>query len=300
MIKNENYHFELKLPDNFAQMTVRELMHNLLLPKTMQHDLRTQQNILVNNQYRSMNQMINPGDLVEFIFPKEVQSQHYQASGIDPEIVFEDENLLVINKPASQKTHPTKGNETDTAINDATNYLQKNNQEPFIVHRLDKNTTGLLLFAKNPIVVPILNRQLANKTMKREYRALVDSDAKIPDSGKIELPIAHHPTDTRRRIVAADGLPATTHYRVLAQSDSQSLLELTLETGRTHQIRVHLAANDHPIIGDELYHPKYLDNEKAQLQLQAIELELIKPFSFDKLLVKLPESEILSIKKSQK
>ena len=198
-----------------------------------------------------------------------------------PKVVYEDNDILVINKPAGQKTHPNL-NEEDTALNDCATYL---GYSPFIVHRLDMLTSGLLLVAKNPAVVPILNRQLTDKTLHREYLAWISNSPQIKNTGIIDLPIGHDPHDQRKRMVRQDGQKAVTHYEVIKRDKDRILVKLTLETGRTHQIRVHLAALGAPIIGDPLYNSDYQDGE--QLQLTAFQLTFRKPFSFENKTVKL-------------
>lgn len=151
-------------------------------------------------------------------------------------------------------------------------------------------TGGLLLVAKNPAVVPILNRELTTKTFHREYLAKVIHADKLKKNGTIDLPIGQDPDDQRKRMVNKTGLHAVTHYELLKKySDNTALVKLTLETGRTHQIRVHLAAIGCPIIGDPLYNPDFAGENLA---LDAYEISLIKPFSFEKLHVKLPDEKI--------
>lgn len=187
----------------------------------------------------------------------------------------------MINKPAGQKTHPNL-NETNTALNDCATYL---GYSPYIVHRLDMLTNGLLLVAKNPAVVPILNRQLTNKTLHREYLAWVNKSSKLKQSGTISFPIGHDPNDQRKRMVHPAGQKAITHYEIVKEYENKVLVKLTLETGRTHQIRVHLAALNAPIIGDPLYNSNYHDGEK--LQLTAYQLTFMRPFKFESKTVKL-------------
>ena len=236
--------------------------------------------VTINGKIVKAGYTLKSGDDIEV---KEVEEKVLSAvpQDIPIDIVYEDNDILVINKPAGQKTHPNL-NEEDTALNDCATYL---GYSPFIVHRLDMLTSGLLLVAKNPAVVPILNRQLTDKTLHRAYLAWIYNSPQIKNTGIIDLPIGHDPHDQRKRMVRQDGQKAVTHYEVIKRDKDRILVKLTLETGRTHQIRVHLAALGAPIIGDPLYNSDYQDGE--QLQLTAFQLTFRKPFSFENKTVKL-------------
>lgn len=281
------YHFTLFYPKNLDPSPVNDVLRQLLIPRKWRHYLRIEKNITVNGKYRYFNAPIFPGDKIDIVLDRvESTQQKYPASGNLPDIIYEDDNLLIINKKKGQKTHPNL-NETDTALNDCASYLGKN---PYIVHRLDMLTGGLLLVAKNPAVVPILNRELTNKILHREYLAKINHADKLKDKGTVDQPIAHDPNDQRKRIVAANGLHAVTHYQVLTRNkDNTAIVKLTLETGRTHQIRVHLAYLGAAIVGDPLYNPDFAGEKLA---LDAYKISLIKPFSFEKLKVKLPKEKI--------
>ena len=244
------YQYSLTYPDHLTPISVDRLMRKLLIPRKWRHFLRSEKKILINGKYLPLNFLVKPGDKIEIQLDHiESDQQPYPASGKLPKVVYEDNDILVINKPAGQKTHPNL-NEEDTALNDCATYL---GYSPFIVHRLDMLTSGLLLVAKNPAVVPILNRQLTDKTLHREYLAWISNSPQIKNTGIIDLPIGHDPHDQRKRMVRQDGQKAVTHYEVIKRDKDRILVKLTLETGRTHQIRVHLAALGAPIIGDPLY-----------------------------------------------
>ncbi|WP_265668068.1 RluA family pseudouridine synthase [Lactobacillus amylovorus] len=281
------YNFTLFYPKNLDPLPVSEVLRKLLIPRKWRHYLRIEQNVTVNGKYRYFNEKIFPGDQIDIKLDQVDSTQQvYPASGKMPDVIYEDNNLLIINKKKGQKTHPNL-NETDTALNDCATYL---GTTPYIVHRLDMLTGGLLLVAKNPAVVPILNRELTTKIFHRDYLAKVIQADKLKEKSTIDFPIGKNPTDQRKRMARSDGLRAVTHYELLKKYDSNTaLVKLTLETGRTHQIRVHLSAIGCPIVGDPLYNPDFAGENLA---LDAYEISLIKPFSFEKLQVKLPAEKI--------
>lgn len=273
-----NYNFTINYPNNRKPISVRQVLNELLIPRKWQHLLRINKQVLINNRYRNFNQLVLPNDKIMLTFDFiESEQQRYPASGLLPEIIYEDENVLVINKKKGQKTHPNLF-ETDTALNDCATYLR---QAPFIVHRLDMLTGGLLLVAKNPAVVPILNRQLVCKTFKRDYLAEVKLNKELLDQGSINFPIGQDPNDQRKRIVSKNGQNALTHYQIVSKDKKRqtAIIKLSLSTGRTHQIRVHLSALGCPIIGDPLYNPDFKDGE--ELQLTAYKMSFVKPYSFE-------------------
>lgn len=281
------YNFTLFYPKNLDPLPVSEVLRKLLIPRKWRHYLRIEQNVTVNGKYRYFNEKIFPGDQIDIKLDQVDSTQQvYPASGKMPDVIYEDNNLLIINKKKGQKTHPNL-NETDTALNDCATYL---GTTPYIVHRLDMLTGGLLLVAKNPAVVPILNRELTTKIFHRDYLAKVIQADKLKEKSTIDFPIGKNPTDQRKRMARSDGLRAVTHYELLKKYDSNTaLVKLTLETGRTHQIRVHLSAIGCPIVGDPLYNPDFAGENLA---LDAYEISLIKPFSFEKLQVKLSAEKI--------
>ena len=287
-----SYYFTFNFPQNLKPCSVNDLLRLLLIPRKWRHYLRTERQILINGTYHYFNQMVFPDDKIELWLNHIESSQNtYPPSGKMPEVIYEDQNLLIINKPAGQKTHPNLS-ETNTALNDCATYL---GYSPFIVHRLDMLTSGLLLVAKNPAVVPILNRQLSSKIFHREYLAVVNMTKPIADTGIINLPLGHDPLDKRKRKIVTDGLKAITHYQILkCFSNNTALIQLDLETGRTHQIRVHLAAIGCPIVGDPLYNPNFVN--KKYLHLTAYQISLLLPFSFKELKVNLPKAKIPLLK----
>lgn len=215
----------------------------------------------------------------------------WQAQDIDLNICYEDDDILVINKPPGLIVHPGAGNPDKTLVNALLHHAPTLAQVPRagIVHRLDKDTSGLLVVAKNLTAHKVLVEQLQARKVKREYLALVNGT--LISGGTIEASIARHPSIRTRMAVVEDGKEAITHYWVKQRFTAHTLLKILLETGRTHQIRVHLAFIDYPIVGDPVYGGRFKlpagcsDEVKTQLQnfkrqaLHAFRLSLDHPIS---------------------
>ncbi|WP_127848336.1 RluA family pseudouridine synthase [Lacticaseibacillus hulanensis] len=269
--------------------SVRALMQHWLIPKHLQGQLRMTEGITVNGTYQPMSAAVAAGATVELHYAGEESTVKPFPGPIA--VIYEDDQLLAVNKPAGLKTHPNKDTDTDTMIARIGHYL---GQPAFITHRLDMATSGILLVAKDPLSQAIINRQLATKAAARTYSALVSGD--IPDAGTIDAPIGHMDDDIRRREVREDGLPARTHYRVLHRFGPYATVALTLETGRTHQLRVHLAHIGFPIIGDPLYGTE----SAARMYLHATTMTLTRPFADEQLTISCPANfEVPSMGKAQ-
>jgi 23S rRNA pseudouridine1911/1915/1917 synthase len=218
--------------------------------------------VLLNGGIPKRHHIVDTGEYVEIIVPQAEESV-IKAESIPLDIVYEDEYLLVVNKPQGMVTHPAPGNYTGTLVNALLGHCHDLSGiggilKPGIVHRLDKGTSGLLVVAKTDEVHRKLSKQFKNKTTKRVYIAIVRGNVEL-DNGTIELPIGRSVRDRKKMAVKFEderSKYAITHYKVIKRSGDFTILECTLGTGRTHQIRVHLSYIGHPILGDEKYGSK--------------------------------------------
>lgn len=211
--------------------------------------------VLVNGRPAKAALRLAPGDEVRVHLP-EPQPVTPAPEPIRLEVVYEDADLIVVNKPAGLTVHPAPGHPSGTLVNALLAHcpdLSGINGElrPGIVHRLDKDTSGLLVVAKNDRAQLALSEQFAGREVLKAYLALVEG--RPQPAGVIDAPIGRHPAQRKRMAVIAEGRPARTRYRVVAQWDEAALVVALLETGRTHQVRVHFAAIGHPVVGDPVY-----------------------------------------------
>ena len=204
------------------------------------------------------NDRLNVGDVVEVTLP-EPKAVDVAPTRMELDIVYEDEDVVVINKPKGLVVHPAAGHQDDTLVNGLLyamgDSLSGINGElrPGIVHRIDKDTSGLLAVAKNELAHTVLASQLKDHTMARTYEAIVCGNLK-EDRGTVDAPIGRHPTDRKRMCVTErNSKPAVTHWEVVKRYRGYTHIRCRLETGRTHQIRVHMAYIGHPILGDTVY-----------------------------------------------
>ena len=216
----------------------------------------------VNDRPVKRNYRVRPGDVVTLMLDRPRHDTSIEAENIPLDVVYEDSQLMVVNKPAGLVVHPGVGNFTGTLVNALAWHLRDvegydpNNPEVGLVHRIDKDTSGLLVVAKTPDAKTKLGLQFFNKTTHRSYNALVWGNVK-DDEGRIEGNIGRDPKDRLRMAVFAPdsgiGKPAVTHYRVIERFGYVTLIECILETGRTHQIRAHMRSIGHPLFSDERY-----------------------------------------------
>lgn len=270
-------------------VSLRTLLHQQwLLPNRYIHFLRRRRHVLVNGHYRYVNEPVSAGGTVTMLFNgdefRSPAANRYRPTS-DPQldVLFENRDLLVVNKPRGQKSHPNYAGEPGTLMNDVAGYLTGTGAGAFMVHRLDQETSGAMIVAKNPVVVPVLNRLISTGKIHRHYCAVVAGT--LTGQGDFSWPIGKDATDRRKyRVDGLGAKPARTHYWVLQTTGDRTLVQLELATGRTHQIRVHLAHAGHPIIGD----PLYGNFSDSPMLLHGVAQQLVLPFSFKRMTVQAP------------
>ena len=238
--------------DAFLARTVPELT------RSAAQKLIESGNVLRNGRPGRKNDKLNPGDEISLTIP-EPKEVDIVPREIPLDIVYEDEDVVVINKPKGLVVHPAAGHTDDTLVNGLLYALGdglsgiNGELRPGIVHRIDKDTSGLLAVAKNDLAHTVLASQLKDHTMARTYDAIVCGTMR-EDSGTVDAPIGRHPTDRKKMCVTErNSKPAVTHYEVVERFRGYTHIRCHLETGRTHQIRVHMAYIGHPILGDMVY-----------------------------------------------
>lgn len=227
--------------------------------RTQANDAIKAGEVLVNGKAAKAKYVVKEGDCITYQLP-EVEELSYQAENIPLEIIYQDDDVAVINKPQGMVVHPSAGHTSGTLVNALLYHIKDLSSingvvRPGIVHRIDKDTSGLLMVAKNDKAHQALAEELKAKKSLRKYLAIVHGN--LPnDRGVIEAPIGRSEKDRKKQAVTAKGKPAVTRFQVLERFGDYTLVELTLETGRTHQIRVHMAYIGHPVAGDEVYGPR--------------------------------------------
>ncbi len=286
---------EFKVPTELGGQRIDTVIQSLL----PEYSRTRIQRWIKDGHIKVDNLLINPkkkiigGEYIEIDIQPDEQSYQFEPEEIPLDIIFEDDHILVINKPPNLVVHPAAGNWSGTLLNGILNYSPSNKNLPRagIVHRLDKNTTGLMVVAKDEVSQQHLVRQLQSKKVNREYRAIVWGQ--VWKNKSIDEPIGRHPSvRVKMAVNKINGKDSITHYEVLERFGLHSYLRCNLETGRTHQIRVHMQFNESPIVGDPVYGLKKIiptknmtvDLRNATLDfnrqaLHAIGLGLIHPFT---------------------
>ena len=246
--------------------------------------------IVLNGERGFGRSVLKEGDRLVVTVPEVESGENIIRTEMDLDILYEDEDIPVINKPAGMPVHPSMGNYENTLANGIAWYFSQKGED-FVyrcINRLDRDTTGALILAKNPLSAAVLSVQMKRRQIRRTYLALVDGV--LPESGVVDAPIARMEGSVITREVNFEtGESAVTHYERLAVGRYYSLAELHLETGRTHQIRVHMKYIGHPLPGDYLYHPDY---RRIQRQpLHSFQLEFTHPITKEPMLFTAPVPE---------
>lgn len=266
------------------------------LSRSRIQQLLKEEHIFVNGKSVKANYKVAEGDLIEIDVP-EATEPDIVAENIPLDILYEDDDILIVNKPKGMVVHPAAGHYTGTLVN-AIMYHCKDClsgingvMRPGIVHRIDMDTTGSLIVCKNDQAHQNVALQLKEHSFKRIYHAIVHGVIK-EDSGTVNAPIGRHPIDRKKMSIACkNGKPAVTHYRVLKRFEKFTYVECELETGRTHQIRVHMTSIHHPLLGDAVYGPGKSPMHLQGQTLHAKVLGIVHPRTGEYLEVEAPLPE---------
>lgn len=252
-------------------------------------------NIKVNGTIKKPSYCVKEGDKIEFCIPEE-QSLKIEAENIPLEIIYEDENMAVINKPSGMLTHPTSTEKSGTLVNALLFRFGENLSDingefrRGIVHRLDKNTSGLLMIAKNNKTHEYLADLIKNHDLTKKYRTIVKG-VYPKEEDLIDLPIGRHPAQPHKMAVIENGKESTTIVKIIERYKDATYLEITLVTGRTHQIRVHLSHKGFPVFNDTLYGAGMAKVKTDEQVLQSYYLRFTKPFSDEIIELKIEPDE---------
>lgn len=275
------------ITNNKSALPLQSYLKDVIgLPKGHLHELRMSKQVLVNGEVPNWTKPLKEGDKVFVpILPEEISPI---ATDIDIKIIYETEHLLVINKEAGMATHPSSDHDFHSLSNGVAYYFQHNGISSKVrhVHRLDQDTSGAILFAKHAISGAILDRMLEERKVKRTYLALVEGVLST-QQGTLDKAIGKDRHHASRRRISPNGQKAITHFKVVKsfQKEQLTLVELTLDTGRTHQIRVHMSSIGHPIYGDKLYGSK---SKHHRHSLHAWKLTVPHPFKEEIVIVHAP------------
>lgn len=279
---------EILIDEKFENLSIQHFFENYHLSKKHIHELRMSKAVFLNNEpiFQNFHTLLKDNDKLSFPFFIDEEID-FIAQDIPLDIVYEDDFILVINKQANIEVHPDSKVGLNTVVNAVSYYYQQTKQNHRIryIHRLDKDTTGIIVFVKQYFVHNLYDYLLSQKLIKRYYKAICENNPK-KQTGIILAPIAKDRHHSLKRIVSKTGSFAKTKYRVLQTIDNQSFLDIEIFTGRTHQIRVHLASINCPIVGDPLYG---IVSEKINRQaLHAYKIKLIHPITLEPFTLNIP------------
>ena len=260
-----------KIPEEMAGMRLDQCLA-ALFPDYSRSKLQVwikADRVTINQQRLKVKDKVDGGETVVLNAEEEAVLE-YGAEDIPLDIIYEDDSFLIVNKPAGLVVHPAVGHWDGTLVNALLNHVPELESLPRagIVHRLDKDTTGLMMVAKSLKAHFSLSKQLAKRSITREYLALVKGW--MTAGGTVDAPLGRHPNDRKRNTVRADGKHAVTHYRLEQRLKRHTVIRVKLETGRTHQIRVHMAHIGYPLVGDQVYGGRFQMPAHCSEQLEDI------------------------------
>ncbi len=263
----------IKVEENEKIRIDKYLSEKLDLSRSKIQKLIDNKKVIVNNKFVSANYKIKMGDLIEVNDDLNYEI-NIEKENIPLDIVYEDDDLLIVNKESGMVTHPAPGHYTKTLVNALLykfDISSTTDIRPGIVHRLDKDTSGLMVVAKNEKTHEKLSEMIKNKEVKRHYIALVEGVIQH-ETGTIDAPIGRDQYDRQKMAVTdINGKDSITHFKVLKRYKNKTLVECILETGRTHQIRVHMKYINHPVVNDPIYNKKKSDDFGQMLHSKSIE-----------------------------
>lgn len=284
--------FHYTITDDFTNKTILDFLKAMQYPHAvLVHLKKTPESILLNGIWEYVTAKLTAGDTLKITLEETNCSANIVPASIPLNLIYEDEDILVVNKPSGMPVHPSLGHYENTLANAVCGYYSEQGI-PYTfrcVNRLDRDTTGLVILAKHMLSSAILSCAVSRREIHREYLAI--AEGLVPESGIIDAPIARKTDSAIERQVDFDrGERAVTHYKRLAYQNGLSLLSLNLETGRTHQIRVHMKYLGHPLLGDFLYNPNELpdadiasvcnfDNKIKRQALHSYRLQFIHPIT---------------------
>lgn len=253
LFKKEYQKYNLISYTNEVESTLKEvLLDKLNFSVRSISKMKREESVFVNGVYKKPSSKVNKGDLIEVKIDEDMAN--FEAQNLNLDILYDDFDIIMVNKPPFMVVHPTKSHFDNTIANGVTYYIKEKDEKVKIrfVNRLDMNTSGLVIVAKNAYAHHTLSLDMSNDDVEKKYITVVKGIVK-DDEGTINEPIYRPTEDSIKRVVDERGQASVTHYKVLERLDDATVLEVKLETGRTHQIRVHMSHIGHGIIGDELY-----------------------------------------------
>ncbi|MBZ6528199.1 RluA family pseudouridine synthase [Aerococcaceae bacterium DSM 111021] len=278
--------------DNVEQ-TIKRFLHFEGIPRNFVKAVKFNGGkILLNQKEVTVRAKLNRGDILKLIAPDEIGHDTVAPSNVSIDVVYEDEDLLIVNKPSESVSIPSKQNPDSSMANRIKGYYVDNNYKDQVIHivtRLDRDTTGLMLIAKHRLAHAYMDRLIQSKGITKIYYAL-SHKVDWAQHGYIEDPIGRNPESIISRIVDVNGQAALTEYWVEDRVDQASLLRIQLHTGRTHQIRVHLSHHGGPLVGDDLY-GGVKDSDLSRQALHCGELQFEHPFTGEQIHIKQPIPE---------